>query len=165
LDEANTTITSQGFYPSSKGVRHGRRGYRQTKISAPKTYEKIAMDINDLTGQIIGAAIEVHKALGPGLLESVYEECLCRELDLRKLHYKRQHAIPVQYKGVKLDCGYRIDLLVEDLVILELKSLDNLEPIHEAQILTYLKLTGLKVGLLINFNVPVLREGIRRLVI
>ena len=86
-------------------------------------------------------------------------------MDLRKLHYKRQHAIPIQYKGVKLDCGYRIDLLVEDLVILELKSIDNLEPIHEAQILTYLKLTGLKVGLLINFNVPVLKEGIRRLVI
>jgi len=123
------------------------------------------MDINDLTGQIIGGAIEVHKALGPGLLESVYEECLCHELDLRRILYKRQHAIPVQYKGAKLDCGYRIDLLVEDLVILELKSVDSLEPIHEAQILTYLKLTGLKVGLLVNFNVPVLREGIRRLVI
>ena len=123
------------------------------------------MGINDLTGQIIGAAIEVHKALGPGLLESVYEECLCCELDLRKLHYKRQHAIPVQYKGVKLDCGYRIDLLVEDLVILELKALDNLEPIHEAQILTYLKLTHLKVSLLINFNVPVLKQGIRRFLI
>jgi len=123
------------------------------------------MDINDLTGQIIGGAIEVHKALGPGLLESVYEECLCHELDLRRILYKRQHAIPVEYKGAKLDCGYRIDLLVEDLVILELKSVDSLEPIHEAQILTYLKLTGLKVGLLVNFNVPVLREGIRRLVI
>jgi GxxExxY protein len=123
------------------------------------------MEINDLTGQIIGAAIEVHKALGPGLLESVYEECLCRELELRKFDYKRQESLTVEYKGVKLDCGYRIDLLVEDLVILELKSIESLEPIHDAQLLTYLKLTGLKVGLLINFNVPVLKEGIRRLII
>ena len=123
------------------------------------------MDINYLTGEIIGAAIEVHKALGPGLLESAYEECLCREFGLRQLHFKRQQAIPVEYKGVKLDCGYRIDFLIEDLVILELKSVDSLQPIHEAQLLTYLKLTGLKVGLLINFNVPVLKQGIRRLII
>jgi len=123
------------------------------------------MNINDLTGEIIGAAIEVHKALGPGLLESAYEECLCREFGLRQLHFKRQQAIPVEYKGVKLDCGYRIDFSIEDLVILELKSVDSLQPIHEAQLLTYLKLTGFKVGLLINFNVPVLRQGIRRLII
>jgi len=123
------------------------------------------MDINYLTGEIIGAAIEVHKALGPGLLESAYEECLCREFGLRQLHFKRQQAIPVEYKGVKLDCGYRIDFSIEDLVILELKSVDSLQPIHEAQLLTYLKLTGFKVGLLINFNVPVLRDGIRRLII
>ncbi len=123
------------------------------------------MDINYLTGEIIGAAIEVHKALGPGLLESAYEECLCREFGLRQLHFKRQQAIPVEYKGVKLDCGYRIDFLIEDLVILELKPVDSLQPIHEAQLLTYLKLTGLKVGLLINFNVPVLKQGIRRLII
>jgi len=123
------------------------------------------MDINYLTGEIIGAAIEVHKALGPGLLESAYEECLCREFGLRQLHFKRQKAIPVEYKGVKLDCGYRIDFLIEDLVILELKSVDSLQPIHEAQLLTYLKLTGFKVGLLINFNVPVLKQGIRRLII
>ncbi len=122
------------------------------------------MDINDLTGQIIGSAIEVHKALGPGLLESVYEECLSHEFDLRKFHYKRQYPITVEYKGVQLDCGYRIDFLVEDLVILELKSVDSLDPIHEAQILTYLKLTGLKVGLLINLNVPLLRDGIKRLI-
>ena len=123
------------------------------------------MDINYLTGEIIGAAIEVHKALGPGLLESAYEECLCREFGLRQLHFKRQQAIPVEYKGVKLDCGYRIDFSIEDLVILELKSVDSLQPIHEAQLLTYLKLTGFKVGLLINFNVPVLKQGIRRLII
>ena len=123
------------------------------------------MDINYLTGEIIGAAIEVHKALGPGLLESAYEECLSREFGLRQLHFKRQQAIPVEYKGVKLDCGYRIDFSIEDLVILELKSVDSLQPIHEAQLLTYLKLTGFKVGLLINFNVPVLKQGIRRLII
>ncbi len=123
------------------------------------------MDINDLTGQIIGSAIEVHKALGPGLLESAYEECLCHEFDLRGISYKRQHAIPVQYKGAKLDCGYRIDLLVDNRVILELKSVDCLELIHEAQILTYLKLTNLKVGLLINFNVPMLRDGVKRLIL
>ena len=122
------------------------------------------MDINDLTGQPIGSAIEVHKALGPGPLESVYEECLCHEFDLRGIPYKRQHAIPVQYKGVKLDCGYRMDILGDDRVVLELKSVDCLEPIHEAQVLTYLKLTGFKVGLLINFNVPVLRDGVKRLI-
>jgi GxxExxY protein len=123
------------------------------------------MEINHLTGQIIGAAIEFHKALGPGLLESAYEECLCHEFDLRRMHYKRQQALPVEYKSVKLDCGYRIDLVVEGLVILELKSVDSLKPIHDAQILTYLKLTGLKVGLLINFNVAVLKQGIRRLIV
>jgi GxxExxY protein len=123
------------------------------------------MDINHLTGQIIGAAIEVHKTLGPGLLESAYEECLCHEFHLTELHCKRQQTLPVEYKGIKLDCGYRIDLLVEDLVILELKSVKGLEPIHKAQLLTYLRLTGLKVGLLINFNVPVLKQGIRRLIL
>jgi GxxExxY protein len=123
------------------------------------------MDINDLTGQIVGSAIEVHKVLGPGLLESVYEECLCHEFDLRQISYKRQHSVPVQYKGAKLDCGYRIDILVDDRVILELKAVDRLEPIHEAQTLTYLKLTRLKVGLLINFNVSVLKDGIKRLIV
>ena len=122
------------------------------------------MDINHITGQIIGAAIEVHKILGPGLLESVYEECLCHEFNLRQMHYKRQQALPIEYKGRKFDCGYRIDLVVQDFVIFELKAVDRLQPIHEAQLLTYLKLTGLKVGLLINFNVSVLKEGIKRLV-
>jgi len=123
------------------------------------------MDTNQLTGQIIGSAIEVHKALGPGLLESVYEKCLCHEFGLRHMHYRNQQELPVEYKGIKLDCGYRIDLLVEDLVILELKSVNSLEPIHDAQLLTYLKLTSVKVGLLINFNVPVLKQGIKRLMI
>ena len=123
------------------------------------------MEINELTGQIIGAAIEVHKALGPGLLESVYEECLCHEFGLREIHYSRQQELPVEYKSIKLECGYRIDLLVEDLVILELKSVDSLKPIHDAQLLTYLKLTGLRVGLLINFNVRILKQGIKRLIL
>jgi GxxExxY protein len=118
--------------------------------------------LNSLTEQIIGAAIEVHKALGPGLLESAYEECLCRELDLRSVHFERQRSLPIQYKGVKLDCGYRIDLLVHDAVVVEIKSASAIEPIHEAQLLTYLKLGGWKIGLLINFNVPVLKDGIRR---
>lgn len=115
-----------------------------------------------LTEAIISAAIEVHRALGPGLLESAYEECLCHELHLRNISFRRQVALPVTYKGIKLDCGYRLDIVVEDAVILELKSVDKLIAIHEAQLLTYLKLSGKRVGLLINFNVPVLKEGIIR---
>ncbi len=112
---------------------------------------------------MIGSAIEVHKTLGPGLLESTYEECLCRELTLRNIAHDRQKALPIHYKGVDLDCGYRLDIVVENRVIIELKACDELKPIHEAQLLTYLKLTGIKIGLLINFNVPVLKEGIKRL--
>jgi len=121
------------------------------------------MDINQLTGKVIGAAIEVHKALGPGLLESAYEECLCHEFNLRSFPFERQKELPIEYKGVKLDCGYRLDIVVWNKIILELKSCSELLPIHEAQLLTYLKLTNMKVGLLINFNVPVLKEGIKRL--
>ena len=120
-------------------------------------------DINDLTGQVISAAIEVHKNLGPGLLESVYEECLCRELQLREIPYERQKELTIEYKGAKLDCGYRLDIFVANSVIVELKACENLQPIHEAQLLTYLKMTGLKIGLLINFNVPLLKEGIKRI--
>jgi GxxExxY protein len=121
------------------------------------------MDINHLTGKVIGAAIEVHKALGPGLLESAYEECLCVELELKKIPYERQKELPIEYKGITLDCGYRLDIVVATSLILELKACEKLEPIHEAQLLTYLKLTGIKWGLLINFNVPLLKEGIKRL--
>jgi GxxExxY protein len=123
----------------------------------------IDSDINKITGEIIGAAIEVHRTLGPGLLESAYEECLCRELEIREVVFERQKELPIQYKGAKLDCGYRLDIVVANTVILELKACEKLEPIHEAQLLTYLKLTGLKVGLLINFNVPVLTNGIKRI--
>jgi GxxExxY protein len=117
------------------------------------------------TAPIIGAAIEVHRALGPGLLESAYEECLCHELHLRGLGFERQVALPVSYKGLQLDCGYKIDLIVEREIILELKALEAILPVHEAQLLTYLKLAGKHVGLLINFNTPVLTRGIRRLVL
>lgn len=118
-----------------------------------------------LTEQIIGAAIEVHKHFGPGLLESAYEECLCRELHLRGLKCERQRNLPLEYKGIKLDCGYRIDIVVEEKVILELKVVDAIAPIHEAQLLTYLRLSGIEIGLVINFNVPVLKDGIKRLVL
>jgi GxxExxY protein len=119
----------------------------------------------DLTREIIGAAIEVHKAVGPGLLEGVYEECLCHELTLRNLRFERQLMVPVTYKGVTLDCGYRLDVLVEETVILELKSVDRMHPIFEAQLLTYMRLLQKPVGLLINFNVPILRSGIMRKVL
>jgi GxxExxY protein len=113
----------------------------------------------DLTEHVIGAPIEVHRTLGPGLLESAYEECLCHELHLREIKFKRQVPLPVQYKGVSLDCGYRIDIVVEDAVILELKCCEHVLPVHEAQLLTYLKLTGTRVGLILNFHVATLVRG------
>jgi len=122
------------------------------------------MDINKLSSRIIAAAIEVHKALGPGLLESAYEECICHELSLGGLSLERQKPLAVQYKGIDLDCGYRLDVVVENAIILELKSCDKIEPIHKAQLLTYLRLSGLKLGLLLNFNVPLMRDGIVRIV-
>ena len=121
------------------------------------------MHINKLTSEIIGAAIEVHKVLGPGLLESAYEKCLCYELGQRGLRFDRQRPLSIQYKGLQLDCGYKLDIVVQDTVILELKSCDQVEPIHKAQLLTYLRLSGLNLGLLLNFNVPVMRDGITRI--
>lgn len=120
---------------------------------------------NELSHEIIGAAIDVHKELGPDLLESAYEECLAHEFLLRNIPYERQKPMPVVYKDVKLDCGYRLDFLVAGLVVVELKAVDALAPIHEAQVLTYLKLSQCKLGLVINFNVPVLKDGIKRLVL
>jgi GxxExxY protein len=122
------------------------------------------LDINKTTEAIIGAAIEVHRHLGPGLLESAYEECLCEELLLRKITYKRQVILPVTYKTKKLDIGYRIDLLVNDEVVVELKTVESILPIHEAQTQTYMRLGGRQVGLILNFNVTVLKNGIKRLV-
>jgi GxxExxY protein len=123
------------------------------------------LEINAITEMVIGAAIEVHRTLGPGLLESAYEECLAHELSLRKVLVDRQRELPVEYKGIKLDCGYRLDLLVARQVVVEVKAVEALAPIHEAQVLTYLRLGGWQAGLLINFNVPVLRRGIKRLVL
>jgi GxxExxY protein len=121
-------------------------------------------EINKLSGIILDSAIEVHKILGPGLLESVYEICLCKELDLRKIRFKRQVSLPIEYKGEPLDADYRIDILVENEIIIELKSVEILHPVFEAQLLTYLKLADKKLGLLINFNVPRLIDGFKRMI-
>ncbi len=118
-----------------------------------------------MSNQIIGAAIEVHKSLGPGLLESAYQACHKHELGLRGVPVQTEVPLPLNYKGVKLDCGYRMDEVVDGLVVVEIKSVERLEPIHEAQLLTYLRLSGLWLGLLINFNVPILKQGIKRLVL
>jgi len=117
-----------------------------------------------ITDKIIGAAIEVHRVLGPGLLESAYEECLCYELSLRELKFKRQVPLPVAYKGIKLACGYKMDLLVDDLVVVELKTVEGLLQVHSAQLLSYLRLSGKPVGLLINFNSPTIKSGLKRIV-
>lgn len=123
--------------------------------------EKAMLD--ELTGRIIGAAIEVHQELGPGLLESAYEECLCRELLLQGLKFERQVALPVNYKGITCDCGYRIDIIVGGCVVIELKAIEKILPIHKAQVITYLKLSGYETGLLLNFNTETMREGVNRL--
>ncbi|MFZ3383615.1 MAG: GxxExxY protein [Candidatus Methanoperedens sp.] len=122
------------------------------------------MDENELSNKIVGAAIEVHRTLGPGLLESTYEGCLCHELALNQIPFERQALLPVIYKGIRLDCGYRVDIIVDNKVILELKSVAEVQPIHKAQLLTYLKLSGIKLGLLLNFNVLLMKDGINRFV-
>jgi GxxExxY protein len=132
--------------------------FSTTELPEPTEKE----ESNSLTGKIIGAAIDIHRALGPGLLESAYEACFIYELRLRKMKVENQKAMPIFYKDVMLDCGYRADLIIEDQVIVEIKSVANLAPIHEAQLLSYLKLSNCKIGLLINFNVKLLKEGIRR---
>ncbi len=118
-----------------------------------------------LTGLVIGAAIEVHRALGPGLLEDAYEQCLCHELSLRHVEFRYQDPLPVVYKGVRLDCGYRMDIVLPERLIIEVKSVSEIHPVHEAQFLTYMKLSGIRLGLLLNFNVPILKDGIRRMIL
>jgi GxxExxY protein len=125
----------------------------------------MVMELNEITQKIIGCAIEVHRNLGPGLLESAYEECLAYELIKLGLNIKRQQPTPVVYKEIKLECGYRIDILVENTVIIELKVVDTINPVHEAQILTYMKFANKSIGLLINYNVTVLKNGIKRYII
>ena len=123
------------------------------------------MEANEITQKIIGCAIRVHKTLGPGLLESAYEECLSYELLENGLSIKRQQTTPVVYKDIKLDCGYRIDILVENSVVIELKVVDEFNPVHEAQILTYMKFSNKHLGLLINFNAKLLKDGIKRFIV
>lgn len=123
------------------------------------------MNFENLSGQIIGAAIEVHRNLGPGLLESAYEECLAYELRQKKLSYERQKELPIVYKDLKLEYGYKLDLLVENSIIVEIKSVEKIAPVHTAQILTYMRLANIKIGLLINFNATVLKNGIKRFVL
>lgn len=123
------------------------------------------MRINEITGEIISAGISVHRVLGPGLLESAYQQCLYQELTLRGIPFEREVPIPVEYRGVRLDCGYRLDLLVAGRVVVEVKAIEAIAPIHEAQLITYLRLGGWHVGLLMNFNVVVLKDGIRRRVL
>ncbi len=118
----------------------------------------------ELTEKIIGCAIEVHRQLGPGLLESAYEECLCHELTLRGVLFERQRPLPVEYKGIKLDCGYRMDIVVNNRVVLELKCVDKISAVHEAQLSTYLRLSNIRTGLIINFYTDILKHGIKRLV-
>jgi GxxExxY protein len=123
------------------------------------------MEFDQLSNRVIGCALEVHRTLGPGLLESTYEQCLAYELSQLGIPFKLQSPLPVTYKGIKLDCGYRIDLFVDDELIVELKSVDKIMGIHKAQLLTYMKLSEVKIGLLINFNVEILKTGIKRFVL
>ena len=139
--------------------------HRGTETQRRQEKKEENMDERDpLTAEVIGAAIEVHRELGPGLLESVYEVCLCRELALKGIAYQRQAPLHIVYKGERLDADLRIDILLPGKLILELKAVEKILPVHEAQLMTYLRLTGIHVGLLLNFNVPVLKNGIKRLV-
>jgi GxxExxY protein len=122
------------------------------------------MDENEISNKVIKAAIEVHRHLGPGLLESAYREALCRELSIMGFSFEKEKGLPVEYKGLKLDCGYRLDVVVEEKVIVEVKAVEKLIPIHDAQLLTYLRLSGMKLGLLMNFNQKILKDGIKRIV-
>jgi GxxExxY protein len=148
---------------TTKAPRHqGLRPGLTTGARAIETFEPISKDVDEVARQIVDAALAVHRTLGPGLTEPVYEVCLCYELSQRGLSFRSQLPLPVIYKGIRLDAQLRLDLLVEDCVIVELKSVEHLLPVFEAQLLTYLKLSGKRLGLLINFNVPRLKDGIKR---
>ncbi len=129
------------------------------------TMKGMKREFSELSHRVIGCAIEVHRALGPGLLESTYQQCLARELNLNGIAFRMEHPLPVEYKGILLDCGYRIDLLIEDEIIVELKAVEELKGIHAAQLLTYMKLSGIKQGFLINFNVERLKDGLKSFVL
>lgn len=130
-----------------------------------KKGEVLGLEFDALSNRTIGCAIEVHKHLGPGLLESTYAQCLAHELRMTNIPFSLQYPVPVTYKDIKLDCGYRVDLLVDNSIIVELKSVDKILPIHEAQLLTYMKLSGISIGLLMNFNVKYMKDGIKRMVL
>ena len=135
---------------------------QRTQSGAQRKMNADMDKLNKLTHEIIGAAIEVHRALGPRLLESSYHACLCRELVVREIPFEKEYPLPLHYKGVHLECGYRIDIVVAGQIVVECKSVEALAPIHDAQLLTYLRIGGYKLGLLINFNVVVLKDGIHR---
>ena len=139
-------------------------GAEDKKTLRAQRKSRMIKEEDRLSKEIIGAAIEVHRHLGPGMLESAYEKCLCKELEIRNIEFEKQKPLAVVYKGITLDCGYKLDVVVEGKVILELKSVNKFESIHDAQLLTYLKIADLKLGILINFNVPVLKDGIKRIV-
>ena len=139
-------------------------GAEDKKTLRAQRKSRMIKEEDRLSKEIIGAAIEVHRHLGPGMLESAYEKCLCKELEIRNIEFEKQKPLAVVYKGITLDCGYKLDVVVEGKVILELKSVNKFEAIHDAQLLTYLKIADLKLGILINFNVPVLKDGIKRIV-
>lgn len=126
--------------------------------------ESIGVRINSITEKVIGCAIEVHRSIGPGLLESAYEECLCYELSQCGLSFERQVPLPVVYKAIKLDCGYILDIIVEELVILEVKAVERIMPIHEAQLLSYLRMLDKRVGLILNFHMSIMKNGVKRIV-
>lgn len=138
--------------------------YSET-IFTMKVMKGMKKGFNELSYAVIGAAIEVHRHLGPGLLESTYQQCLAREFHLNHINFKMEYPLSVKYKGIRLDCGYRIDMLIEDVIILELKSVDHLKAIHEAQLLSYMKLAEIEHGFLINFNVEVLKQGLKSFVL
>ena len=137
-----------------------RQGYLKRRDA-----EGAEVEENEVSQKIIGACIEVHRVLGPGLLESVYQNCLAKELSSMKVSFQKEVPKPVDYKGTLMDCGFRLDFIVEDKVIVELKAVEKIHPVHKVQVLTYLKITGCKLGLLINFNTPVLKDGIERIVL
>lgn len=149
---------------STAGNRGSGPEARKSRTAEDAESAEVKREINEITELIIGCAIQVHRELGPGLLESAYEACLAYELGERGLSVERQKALPIVYRDVRLECGYRLDLLVEEAVVVEVKCVETLAPIHQAQLLSYLKLSGCRVGLLINFNVTLLKDGIRRLV-
>ena len=134
-------------------------------MKSMKNMKEMKRKFSVLSNRVIGCAIEVHRALGPGLLEATYEQCLAQELKLNDIQFQLQYPLPVEYKGIRLDCGYRIDVFVENEIILELKSVEELKGIHEAQLLTYMKLAGITQGFLINFNVKLLKEGLKSFVL